>query len=65
MSLKYSDRRRLAEKIRRLTMDFLYERTNIERIAVLTASTGAAEEHGRVLAMMLEEAGIEVERTPS
>lgn len=50
-ALTHVQRCALAEKIRQVTMTYLYERTDIERVEVLRASTDAANEHGRILAL--------------
>jgi hypothetical protein len=42
-------------------MTYLYEATDIDRIEVLRASTDAANEHGRILALTLSEHGISVQ----
>lgn len=61
MTITYAQRRELAEKVRTATFVWLVGHTDIASDTALRAATDAANEHGRILKLALEERGVAVE----
>jgi len=63
MKITLEQREEMARHVQLWSIGFLTERTNVSRILAIQAATDAANEYGRILALVLEEHGVEVART--
>jgi hypothetical protein len=60
VTITYQQRRELARHIQREGFVWLIANTDIERKVAFEAASNAADEHGRMLALTLEESGVTV-----
>jgi hypothetical protein len=63
MKITLEQRQEMARHVQLWSIGFLAENTDVARSLAVQAATDAANEYGRILALVLEEHGVEVSRT--
>ncbi len=62
MNITLEQREYIARHIQQWVFQHLISVTSIDQITALTGATDAANEHGRMLALVLSEKGVDVEQ---